>query len=139
MTALKNKLKITAEAKIDLEDMEQLDIAKVKMEVEKKIESKIALPHNDYFCIKYTDGHTLQNIKLFIRKGNQTESIQQWDLIGICEADGLVGVSDLTIRKWLNTKVKNIPYEPDFVKLLRKKQASQENKYIKIYSLPIAI
>ena len=115
MTNLTNKFNMTAEAVCDIEwlGIEQLNQKTLKSEMERYITYRP--PKRDYFNCDYTDDNIEPKLKLFIHKGDRIGLIQHWDLQGICYAeDWTEDVEDET-REWLNTKIKDIPDEIDWV------------------------
>lgn len=118
-----HKINITDEAKFDVGEcvgLEAFDWRTFKSETEEYIahlSRANLIPWWGCFQAEYVDEDSGKRLKLFFYKGQTFGLMQTWDLKGVCEADGWTqdAEDDGQIRAWINTKLKDIPDEDDWV------------------------
>lgn len=73
--------------------------------------------HKHYLRLTYIDEWTGRELMLFILQKNKDGILQNWELVGICDADSWNEDAEESgkIRAWYNTKISKMPKEKDWV------------------------
>lgn len=73
--------------------------------------------YKHYLRLTYIDELTDRELMLFILQKNKDGILQNWELVGICDADSWNEDAEESgkIRAWYNTKIDKIPKEKDWV------------------------
>ena len=126
-----NKVVVTDEAKFDYECLfgRQIPKADIKRETEEYIDGRQGRINGFYFRTKYLDETTDEMLMLFFYKGKRFDTMQMWELSGVCRADEWTREleDDGQIRNWLNTSLDS-KETTDWVWDLRIREAEQKRQ-----------
>ena len=100
----------------DLPPQFRLD-TKIKQELEFYITNNKKIQAKSYFKAIYNSEMNEKTLMFFIKKRQKLASMQMWEIVGICEAEDYNEELEESgqIRAWYETKIEDIPNEPDWV------------------------
>ena len=119
------------ESKFEL-PLVKLPKREMKAEIEEFIQTNKSKQHKPYFYTKFFDEQLQKMLMLFIKKGSRQSIMQNWIVIGICEADDWCEELEFAgmIRNWTKTSITDLP-EDDWVEEERIRKEIEEKERLK--------
>lgn len=104
----------------------------MKKEIEEFIQTNKSKQHKHYLYMKYFDEQLQIMLMMFIKKGSKQSIIQNWTIIGICEANTWCEEMEIEgmIRNWTKTRITDLP-EDDWVEEARIRKEQEEKEMLK--------
>ncbi len=119
------------ESKFDL-PLVKLPKREMKVEIEEFIQTNTRTHNKTYFRTKYFDEQLQKMLMLFVKKGSKQSIMQNWIIIGICEADDWSEEIEFEgkIRNWTKSRITNL-LEDDWVEEERIRKEMEEKERLK--------